>query len=120
MVEHRAVPDAARRERRGGEKPGARSTDGARGSPSRADPADAYQSRHQVADGVGVERPETFEADGDHIEKAAIQIEVPEMEQGLIGKPACVVANDELPVALLHFLIVGNRVVAEGEGDDND
>ena len=41
------------------------------------------------------------------------------MEHRLIGKPARVISDDELAVALLDFLIVGDRVIAKGEGHED-
>ena len=120
MVEHRAVPDPAYRERRRCKETRARSADGPRGGPGRADSADADQSRNCVADGVSIERKDLFESDRNQIEQAAIEVEVLEMEHRLIGKPARVIGDDELAVALLDFLIVGDRVIAKGEGHEDD
>ena len=67
---------------------------------------------------VHIERKKLLEADRDHVKQAAIQIEVPEMKQRLVDKAAGVIGDDHLAVTLLHFLVVGDGVVSEGESDE--
>jgi hypothetical protein len=120
VVKHRAIPDAASRKCQGGKEPRACTANGACGGPGGDNAADADQPGKQVADGVGIKRQDTLQADRQHIEEASVQIEVLEMEHGLVGKPACIVSDDEFAVLLLHFLIIGDRIIAEGESDQND
>lgn len=76
MVEHRAIPDPARRERQRGQQAGARSADGARRRPRRGDSADAGESRQQMPHGIGVKRDDLFEPDRGDIEQTAVEIKI--------------------------------------------
>ena len=82
VVEHRAEPRAADRERDGGEKARARARDQPRGGPDRGDAADADQGAEQVPDHENVERQDAAEQDRDDVEQPAIEIEV------LVGEDA--------------------------------
>ena len=92
----------------------------ARRRPNRADPANAGQRGQQVPDGVRIERQQLLHADRDNVEQAAIQIQIPEVKQPLIDKAAGVIGDDHFAVALLHFLVVGDGVVAEGARHQNE
>ena len=69
---------------------------------------------------IGVERDDLFQPDRGDIEQTAVEIEILEMKHRLVGKSARVVAEDQLAVTLLHLLIIGDRIIAEGAGDEND
>jgi hypothetical protein len=83
--------------------------------PRSGDAADAGHRGQQVANGVGVERQELLQPDGDEIEQAAVETKIAEMKQRLVGKAGGIVGDDHLAVALLYFLVVRDRVVLEGE-----
>ena len=120
MIEHRAVPRAAHRKRRRCQKPGAGPGDGSRRRPHRGDAADAAKRRQQVPDLVKIEWKKFLDADRNHVEQAAVQIEVPEMKQRLVDEAARVIGDDHLAVTLLHLLVIGDGVVAEGENDEDN
>ena len=61
-----------------------------------------------------------MQAKGDEIEQAAIEIKISEMKHRLIDEPAPIIGDDQLGIALLHFFVVGDGVVAKREGDEND
>jgi hypothetical protein len=43
------------------------------------------------------------------------------LEQRLVGKAAEVIGQDQFAVAMLYFLVIGDRIVLEGEDrDDNE
>ena len=120
VVEHRAVPGAAHRKRGAAKSPARGPAMAARCRPHRGDAADAGKRRQQMPDLVKIERKELLEADRDHVKQAAIQIEIPEMKQRLVDKAARVIGDDHLAVTLLHFLVIGDGVVAEGENDEDN
>ena len=120
MGEHGAVPNSTYRECRRRQKSRARPSDGASGSPYGADAANPGQRRNQVADGVSVERNDFLQSVRNHVEQASVKIEIPEVEQCLIGKSARVIGDNQFTIALLHFLIIGDRIIAEGEGHNCD
>ena len=120
MIEHRAVPGAAHRKRDRRKQSRARTANGTRRRPDRGNAADAGQCRQQMSNGVWVERKNFLKPDGDKVEQAAVEIEIPEMKDRLIGEAAGIIANNQLAVALLHLLVVRDAVVAEREGDEAD
>ncbi len=120
MGEHGAVPNSARRQRRRRNKSSTRPPDGARGGPNRADAADADQPGEQVADGVSIERNDFFQSNRNHVEQAAIQIEISEVKQGLIGEAAGIIGDNQFAIALLHFFVVGDGIIAKGEDDERN
>jgi hypothetical protein len=113
VVEHRAVPGPAQRERQGRKHARARSADHARGRPGRRDAADANQHAEPMPDHVNVGRQDISDQHGNDVEQPAVEIEVAEIEQRPIGKSAGVIGDDELAVAMLHFFVVGNGVVVQ-------
>ena len=120
VIEHRAVPRAAQRNRERGQERGARAADSARRGPDRDNAADTGQRREQVADRVGLKRKQILQAKGDEIEQAAIEIKISEMKHRLIDEAAPIIGDDQLGIALLHLFVVGDRVVAKRVGDEND
>ncbi len=110
------APHRLKRERR--DQARARTRNQSRGGGGRRDAADPRDRAENVAQRVGIDRNELGEADRDHIEQAAIEIEVLVGEEIAVGETAAVIGDDQLAVMVLHALIVGDRVVAEGEQRD--
>ena len=69
---------------------------------------------------IGVERDDLFQPDRGDIEQTAVEIEILEMKHRVVGKSARVIAEDQLAVTLLHLLVIGDRIIAEGAGDENN
>ena len=86
VVEHRAEPRAADRERDVREKTGARARDQPRGGPDRGDAANADQRAEQVPDRENVERQDAAEQDRGDVEQPAVEIEVLVGEDGAVGR----------------------------------
>ena len=63
---------------------------------------------------------EILQAKGHEIEQAAIEIKISEMKHRLIDEPASIIGDDQFGIALLHFLVVGDGIVAKRESDQND
>jgi hypothetical protein len=82
--------------------------------------ANAHKSRQQMADRIDVERNYLFEADRDDVEQPAVEIQIPEMEQPLVGKRTPIVGDDKFAVALLDLLVIGDRVIAESREDQDN
>ncbi len=120
MVEHRAIPNAADGERQRGQESGARASDATRGRPNRSDATNTGKTRKQMTNRIRIERENFLQSDGYDVEQAAIEIEIFEVEDGLIGQAAGVILYDQLAVALLNILVVGNAVVAESECNETD
>src|ERR1700683_4763486 len=118
MVEHRAIPNAADGERQRGQESSARASDGTRGRPNRSDAANTGKTRKQMTNRIRIERENFLQPDRDDVKQAAIEIEIFEVEDGLIGQAAGVILYDQLAVALLNILVVGNadrESVVEGK-----
>ena len=119
VVEHRAIPGAAQAQGECRDQARARTRNQPRGRGGSRDAADPRDRAENMAQRVGIDRNDLGEADRDHVEQAAIEIEVLVGEEIAVGKAAAVIGDDQLAIVVLHAFIVGDRVVAEGEQRDD-
>src|SRR6476619_2308994 len=68
---------------------------------------------------VGIEkRQQMLGENRQHVEQAAIEIEVFVVKQRLVGETAAVEGDDQFAVVLLRLLVVGDGVGVVGEKDE--
>ena len=67
-----------------------------------------------MAQFIMIDRNDVAEAEAENVEQPAVEIKVVELEQRQIGEAALVVSDDQLAIAMLYALIVGDRVVLKG------
>ncbi len=119
VVEHGAVPGAAHRKRSCSDQAGTRPRDQSRRRRASCDPGDPRHRAQNMAQFEGMERNDLGDRHGDDVEQAAIEVEILKGEQVASCKSAPVIVDDQFAVMVLHTLVVGNRVVPEGEQRDN-
>lgn len=64
---------------------------------------------------IRIDREQVAEADCDDIEQPAIEVKVVEAKYALIMEAAAIVAENQFAVVMLHWFVVGNRVLFEGQ-----
>src|SRR5262249_12417049 len=73
-----------------------------------------------MPDRIRLEREHILQTKRNEIEQAAIEIKISEMKHRLIQEPAPIIGDDQLGITLLDFFVIGDRIVAKREGDEND
>ena len=73
-----------------------------------------------MANIVSVKWKDFLQSEGSNVKQAAVKIKIPEVEERLISESANIIADDQSAVMLLHFLVVGDRVIAKGRRDKSD
>ena len=120
MVEHGAVPRAAKCEGDRRNQARARARNQSRDRGTGGDAANPQQGAEDVTQLVGIDRNDMSERHGDDVEQAAVEVEIFEGEEIANPESTLVIRDDQLAIAMLHGLIVGDRVVLEGEQRDDD
>ena len=72
------------------------------------------QSSQQMPGFVLAERRHLVDDGGNQIERAAVQIQIEVLEDGLVFEPAQVEGQDLLTVGILDFLVPTDAVMLEG------
>ena len=73
-----------------------------------------------MAQVIDLQRHDMAQRHRDDVEQAAIQIEIVELKQGAVGEAAFVIIEDQLTVMMLHPLVVGDGVDAEGHHHEDE
>jgi hypothetical protein len=73
-----------------------------------------------MANIVSVKWKDFLESESSNVKQAAVKIKIPEVEERPIGESANIIGYDQSAVMLLHFLVVGDRVIAKGRRDKGE
>ena len=73
-----------------------------------------------MANIVRVKWKDFLQSDGSNVKQATVKIKIPEVEERLISESANIIGYDQSTVVLLHFLVVGDRVIAKSRCDKSD
>jgi hypothetical protein len=73
-----------------------------------------------MANIVSVKGKDFLQSDGRNVKQAAVKIKIPEVKERPISESATIIAYDQSAVMLLHFFVVGDRVIAKGRRDKSN
>ena len=100
-------------------KPGERPADPARDAPCHREANDADHGAGKPARLEQIERQDLGEQCGDHVEAAAVEVEIDELERAPVLEAGRVERQQQVAVLRVGVVVPAEAVVAEGERRDN-